>query len=220
MTTQNRQKSNARKTKTHWTNQHINKWTVWITNETSQETQGDICYQWHWHWHMWYDKAPYIPGNRYSIQSTHAPINGGIGQKSPYISNVVLVRKNNGKLRLLWITVSWMISQWRTRSHSRWRKSSSIVCILPSTLPVEEDHKERTAFTVGSIGLYEYNKMPFGRSNSPAIYQWLMQDILGDYNKPIWLIYLDDFIIFSETFKQRLERLDLILTIYRSPTWS
>lgn len=79
-------------------------------------------------------------------------------------------------------------------------------------IKVEETHKERTAFTVGSLGFFEYNKMPFGLTNSPATYQRVMQDILGDLNMKICLIYLDDLIIFSETFEQHLERLDLILT--------
>ena len=35
---------------------------------------------------------------------------------------------------------------------------------------VEESHKCRTAFTVGPLGFVEYNKMPFGISNSPATY--------------------------------------------------
>ena len=37
-------------------------------------------------------------------------------------------------------------------------------------------HKCRTAFTVGQLGFYEYNKMPFGLSNSPATYQRLMEE--------------------------------------------
>ena len=77
---------------------------------------------------------------------------------------------------------------------------------------VEESHKERTAFTVGNLGFYEYVSMPFGLSNSPATYQRIMQDILGDYHMKICLIYLDDLIIFSDSFEQHLERLDLILT--------
>jgi len=98
-----------------------------------------------------------------------------------------------------------------------------IVCTGPNTLQqkdmksgyhqieVEEQHKERTAFTVGSLGFYEFNKMPFGLSNSPATYQRIMQEILGDLNIKICLIYLDDLIIFSDSFEQHLERLDIIL---------
>ena len=79
-------------------------------------------------------------------------------------------------------------------------------------MSIEEEHKERTAFTVGSLGFYEYNKMPFGLSNSPATYQRLMEDCLADYNMNICVIYLDDLIIFSNTFEEHLERIDKILT--------
>ena len=41
---------------------------------------------------------------------------------------------------------------------------------------LEEEHKERTAFTVGGLGFYEYCKMPFGLTNSPATYQRLMEE--------------------------------------------
>lgn len=39
---------------------------------------------------------------------------------------------------------------------------------------IEEAHKHRTAFTVGPIGFYEFNRLPFGLSNSPATYQRIM----------------------------------------------
>jgi hypothetical protein len=29
-------------------------------------------------------------------------------------------------------------------------------------IEIEEEHKERTAFTVGPLGFYEYERMPFG----------------------------------------------------------
>ena len=77
---------------------------------------------------------------------------------------------------------------------------------------LEEEHKERTAFTVGPLGFYEYCKMPFGLSNSPATYQRLMEECLGDYNMKICIIYLDDIIIFGKDFDEHLERLDLVLT--------
>jgi hypothetical protein len=45
-----------------------------------------------------------------------------------------------------------------------------------------EPHKERSAFTVGPLGFYEYTRMPFGMTNSPATYQRLMEDCLGPTN--------------------------------------
>ena len=79
-------------------------------------------------------------------------------------------------------------------------------------IEVEEEHKERTAFTVGPLGFFEYNKMPFGLSNSQATYQRIMEECLWDYNMKICINYLDDLIIFSDGIEQHLERLDLVLT--------
>ena len=72
---------------------------------------------------------------------------------------------------------------------------------------LEESHKERTAFTVGPLGFYEYNRLPFCLTNSPATYQRLMEDILGDYHLRICLIYVDDIIIFSHTYEEHVDRL-------------
>ena len=77
---------------------------------------------------------------------------------------------------------------------------------------VLEEHKSRTAFTVGSLCFWEFNRLPFGLSNAPATYQRLMEMCLGDYNTKICAIYLDDLIIFSSTLEEHLDRLDKVLT--------
>ena len=74
-------------------------------------------------------------------------------------------------------------------------------------IEVEESHKERTAFTVGTLGFYEFNKMSFGLANAPATYQRLQEECLGDLHLKICYIYLDDLIIFSRTFEEHLARL-------------
>ena len=142
--------------------------------------------------------------------------------KSPYTSNVVLVRKKNGKIHLC-VDYRQLNSITVKDSFALPKMEEIFDCLHGAKyfttmdmkfgyhqIEVAESHKEKTAFTVGSIGFYEYNKMPFSLTNSPATYQWIMQDIL-DLNMTICLIYLDDLIIFSETFEQHLERLDLIL---------
>ena len=58
--------------------------------------------------------------------------------------------------------------------------------------------------------------MPFGLSGAPATYQRLMQDILGDCHLKICCIFIDDIIIFSQTFKEHLERLQLVFDRIRS----
>ena len=54
----------------------------------------------------------------------------------------------------------------------------------------------KTAFTVEN-GYYEFLRMPFGLKTAPATIQRLMNDILKEYIDKIFLVYLDDIIIFS-----------------------
>ena len=138
---------------------------------------------------------------------------------SPWSSNVVLCRKKNGKIRMC---IDFRQLNQRTRKDSYalpridelldslgGNKYFSVIDMKSGyhQIDIEESHKEQTAFTVGPLGFYELNRMPFGLSNSPATYQRLMEDILGDMNMNICLIYLDDVIIFSNTYEEHLERL-------------
>ena len=147
---------------------------------------------------------------------------------SPFTSNVVLVRKKNGKLRLC---VDYRMLNERTvkDSYALPRTEEIFDCLHGAKyfttldmksgyhqVEVEETHKERTAFTVGALGFFEYNKMPFGLCNAPATYQRLMQECLGNLNMTICLIYLDDVIIFSDSFEQHLERLNIVLERLKS----
>ncbi|XP_053380214.1 uncharacterized protein LOC128548783 [Mercenaria mercenaria] len=75
---------------------------------------------------------------------------------------------------------------------------------------MNEKDKEKTAFQVGNLGFFECNRMPFGLCNAPATFQRLMERCMGEINLKECLIYLDDIIIFSETFEQHLERLESV----------
>ena len=83
-------------------------------------------------------------------------------------------------------------------------------------IEVDEDNKERTTFTLGLFGLWEFNKMPFGLNNSPATYQRLMTECLGDVNMNICVVYIDDLIIFSKTFKEHFEHLKKVVNRLKS----
>ena len=64
-----------------------------------------------------------------------------------------------------------------------------------------------TAFTVGSLGVYEFLRMLFGLCNAPAMFQRLMQNCLGELNLTYTLIYLDDIVVFTDTEAEHLKRL-------------
>ena len=53
---------------------------------------------------------------------------------------------------------------------------------------IQEEHKPYTAFTVGPLGLWEYNRLAMGLTNSPATYQSLVEECLGDLNYKVCLI--------------------------------
>lgn len=64
---------------------------------------------------------------------------------------------------------------------------------------VAKRDKHKTAFST-PMGLYEANRMPFGLENAPSTFQRLMT------------CCFDDIIIFSRTFEEHLERLDVVFS--------
>ncbi|HEY1645698.1 MAG TPA: reverse transcriptase family protein, partial [Candidatus Saccharimonadales bacterium] len=68
---------------------------------------------------------------------------------------------------------------------------------------------EKTAFST-SRGHYQFLVMPFGLTNAPATFQRLMDNILRDFQL-FCLVYIDDIIIFSETFEVHLVHLSKVL---------
>ncbi|KAH3851362.1 hypothetical protein DPMN_093842 [Dreissena polymorpha] len=144
--------------------------------------------------------------------------------KSPWASAVVICRKHSGALRMC---VDYRKLNARTikDSYAIPRIDDVLDCLHGSKyfstldmksgyhqIEIEEKHKERTAFTVGPLGFWEFNKLPFGCTNSPATYQRIMEEIIGDLNLKICIIYLDDIIIFSSNYSEHLQRLNLILS--------
>ena len=77
-------------------------------------------------------------------------------------------------------------------------------------IPVREEDIPKTAF-VTRYGLYEFTTMPFGLTGAPKTFQRLMEIVLSELQWSACLIYLDDVIIFSQTFDEHLERVRLVL---------
>ena len=75
---------------------------------------------------------------------------------------------------------------------------------------MSEKSRPYTAFMVGSLGVYEFLRMPYGLCNAPAMFQRLMQNCLGELNLTYALVYLDDVIVYSKTEEDHLHRLQAV----------
>ena len=75
---------------------------------------------------------------------------------------------------------------------------------------MSEKSWQYTAFTVGSLGMYEFLRMPYGLCNAPTTFQRLMQNCLGELNLTYALVYLDDVIVYSKTEEDHLQRLQAV----------
>jgi hypothetical protein len=145
----------------------------------------------------------------------------GIMRKShsPWSSNLALVKKKDSSLRIC-VDYRQLNQKPKKDAYALPRIEESLDCLAGNQyfsvidmksgfhqVEILEEHKERTIFTVGPLGLYEYIMMPFGLSNSPGTYQRLMQACLSDLHLHICCISIDDVIVFSRTYEEHVERL-------------
>lgn len=146
---------------------------------------------------------------------------------SPYAAPVVLIPKKNGKLRIC-VDYRGVNAKTRKDAYPLPRIEEALdalngakyFCSLDLAhgfyqLPVAEKDIEKTAFRVGTGGLYEYLRMPFGLTGSPGTFMRLMDKIFGDQNFQTILTYLDDILVFGRTFEETLERLKMVLSRLR-----
>ena len=82
-------------------------------------------------------------------------------------------------------------------------------------IKMDQSSKQYTTFTIGNLGFFECNCMPFGLCNAPATFQWLMQNWLGELNLIYCLIYLDDIVVFSQTVEEHLHHLCVVSDQFR-----
>ena len=139
--------------------------------------------------------------------------------KSPWCNAVVLARKKNGDLRLC-IDFRRLNQRTVKDSYPLPRIKEALDNIKGARfftsldlkqgfweVPMAEEAKAKTAFTVGPLGFYEFERMPFGLCNAPATFQRLMEACLGELVLETCLIYVDDIIVFAETENAHLARL-------------
>ena len=141
---------------------------------------------------------------------------------SPWCNAVVLVRKKDGSLHFC-IDFRKLNSLTVKDSHPLPRICETLESLTGAAhysmydmnsgfwqVSMDEESKQYTAFTLGSMGLYECESMPFGLCNAPPTFQRLVQNCLGKLNLTYCLIYLDDVIVFSDMPEKHLRRMHVV----------
>ncbi|GFX48771.1 hypothetical protein TNCV_3479551 [Trichonephila clavipes] len=138
--------------------------------------------------------------------------------ESPYGAPVVLIPKPNNQFRLCIdyrklneVTVSDTYPLPRMDDLLQEAKHTAYISTIDlksgyHQVNVNPADRDKTAF-VCPFGTYRFKRMPFGLKNAPATFQRLMD--LFRRGLPV-LAYLDDIIIMSPTFEQRLADLEAV----------
>ena len=148
--------------------------------------------------------------------------------KSPFSSNMVLIRKRDQTLRLCidyrrlnlrTIKDSYALPRVDTLLDSlkgaRYFASLDLISGYHQ-VALHPDHCERTAFAAGSFGFYEYVRMPFGLCNAPGTFERLMEKVLEGLNLVTCAVYLDDVVVFASTKEELYERLNEVFARIRA----
>ena len=142
--------------------------------------------------------------------------------RSPWASAIVLVNKKDGTKRLCIdfralnevaarssFPLPKAINIFDTLRGMKWFTIIDIakgfwqIRLAPASIP-------KTAF-VTPFGQYEFQRLPFGLNSAPGVFQSVMQQVLADL---LWVkccVYIDDIIIFTETFDSHLVAIDEVL---------
>ncbi|GFX46344.1 retrovirus-related Pol polyprotein from transposon 297 [Trichonephila clavipes] len=142
--------------------------------------------------------------------------------ESPWSSPVVLVRKKDGSWRFC-VDYRKLNSVTKKDVYPLPRIDDTLDCLKGAKffssmdlrsgywqIEIDEADREKTAF-ITPEGLYEFKVMPFGLCNAPATFERMMDNLLRNFKWTMCLSYLDDIIVFSETFEDHLIRLRLVL---------
>ena len=77
-------------------------------------------------------------------------------------------------------------------------------------IPVKKEHQKFTAFKC-TKGVFEYKVMPFGLRNAPAVFQRMIDQVLGNLVGLCCVAYMDDILVFSKSHHQHSKDLQKVL---------
>ncbi|KAL0179864.1 hypothetical protein M9458_025306 [Cirrhinus mrigala] len=79
------------------------------------------------------------------------------------------------------------------------------------TVKIKEWDEWKTAFLT-TRGHYEYQVMPYGLANAPAVFQSFINEILKDFMNKFVIAYIDDILIFSKSEAEHITHVRAVLS--------
>ena len=142
---------------------------------------------------------------------------------SPYASQIVLVRKKSGQLRICCDyrnlngkTIKDAFPLPRMDDTLQALGGAKIFSSFDLNqafmqMALHEDDAHKTAFR--ALGrLYEFTRLPYGLTNAPASFERLMMKIFGDLNLQSMIVFIDDILTYAANVDEMLDRIDVVLT--------
>ncbi|GKE72564.1 reverse transcriptase domain-containing protein, partial [Tanacetum coccineum] len=80
-------------------------------------------------------------------------------------------------------------------------------------IPIDPHDQEKTTFTC-PYGTFAYRRMPFGVCNAPGTFQRCMMAIFHDMIEKTMKVFMDDFLVFGNSFRNCISRVDKMLQRY------
>lgn len=140
---------------------------------------------------------------------------------SPWAAPLILVQKKDGQLRpvidyrkLNRVTTPDPYPMPKIEELVETLANAKFITTLDLTkgywqVPVAPEAREKTAF-VTPFGKYQFQRMPFGLTGAPAVFQRMM-DNLFDNDRESVMVYIDDIAVHSDTWAQHLAHVETTL---------